>query len=104
MVETVGVFDGKARFSELIDRAERGEEIVVTRHGKPVAKVVPLGPSRDVPKRSRRKWQSGDAGARSNLRTMVRPQWKRFWPGGMKAAGDRDRRRQFGGGELDPAG
>ncbi|MCA3718938.1 type II toxin-antitoxin system Phd/YefM family antitoxin [Brevundimonas sp.] len=44
MVETVGVFDGKARFSELIDRAERGEEIVVTRHGKPVAKVVPLGP------------------------------------------------------------
>jgi prevent-host-death family protein len=42
MVETVGVFDGKARFSELIDRAERGEEIVVTRHGKPVARVAPL--------------------------------------------------------------
>jgi prevent-host-death family protein len=43
MAETVGVFDGKARFSELVDRAERGEEIIVTRHGKPVAKVVPLG-------------------------------------------------------------
>ena len=45
MPETVGVFDGKTRFSELIDRAERGEEIVVTRHGKPVARVGPLNPS-----------------------------------------------------------
>jgi prevent-host-death family protein len=42
MAETLGVFDAKARFSELIDRAERGEEIIVTRHGKAVARVAPL--------------------------------------------------------------
>ena len=40
MAETVGVFDGKARFSELIDRAERGEEIIVTKHGKPRFRLV----------------------------------------------------------------
>lgn len=44
MAETLGVFDAKSRFSELIDRAERGEETVVTRHGKPVARVAPLEP------------------------------------------------------------
>jgi prevent-host-death family protein len=31
----------KARFSELLDDVERGETVVITRHGKPVAKLVP---------------------------------------------------------------
>lgn len=35
-----GVADAKARLSELLDRAEAGEEIVIRRHGKPVAKLV----------------------------------------------------------------
>jgi len=34
---TVGAFDAKTRLSELLDRVERGEEIVITRRGKPVA-------------------------------------------------------------------
>jgi len=33
----VGVLEAKNRLSELIERAERGERIVITRHGKPVA-------------------------------------------------------------------
>ena len=35
------VVDAKARFSELLARAEAGEEIVIRRHGKAVAKLVP---------------------------------------------------------------
>ena len=31
-----GVLEAKNRFSELIERAERGESVVITRHGKPV--------------------------------------------------------------------
>jgi prevent-host-death family protein len=31
----------KARFSELLDKVEQGETIIVTRHGKPVARIVP---------------------------------------------------------------
>jgi|WetSurMetagenome_2_1015567.scaffolds.fasta_scaffold138658_2 prevent-host-death family protein len=36
----IGSFDAKTRFSELIDQAEKGEDIVITRRGKPVAKIV----------------------------------------------------------------
>ena len=36
-----GAFEAKNKFSELLDRAERGEEVVITRHGKPVARLVP---------------------------------------------------------------
>jgi prevent-host-death family protein len=35
-----GAFEAKNKFSELLDRAERGEEVVITRHGKPVARLV----------------------------------------------------------------
>ena len=40
----VGAFEAKTKFSELFDRVERGEEVVVTRHGKTVARIVPDGP------------------------------------------------------------
>ncbi len=36
----VSVTEAKARLSALIDRAVAGEEIVITRHGRPVAKLV----------------------------------------------------------------
>lgn len=41
MTATFGVFDAKTRFSELIARAEKGEEIIVTRHGRVVARIAP---------------------------------------------------------------
>jgi prevent-host-death family protein len=37
----VGAFEAKNKLSELLDLAERGEEIVITRHGKAVARLVP---------------------------------------------------------------
>lgn len=43
---TINVYEAKARFSELIDRAAGGEEIVVAKAGKPVARIVPLPPAR----------------------------------------------------------
>ena len=41
-METVGLFEAKTHLSELIARAERGEEVIITRHNKPVAKLVPM--------------------------------------------------------------
>jgi prevent-host-death family protein len=40
--KTWSLQDAKARFSEVVDRAEEGQEQVITRHGKQVAKVVPI--------------------------------------------------------------
>lgn len=42
MEKTVGAFEAKTHFSALLERAERGEEIVITRRGKAVAKIVPV--------------------------------------------------------------
>lgn len=39
---TVGSFEAKTNFSALLERAERGEQIVITRRGKPVARLVPI--------------------------------------------------------------
>lgn len=38
----LGVFEARNRFSELVEAAERGEETVVLKHGKAVAKLVPI--------------------------------------------------------------
>lgn len=38
----VGLFEAKTHFSELVARAEAGEEVVITRHNRPVAKLVPI--------------------------------------------------------------
>jgi prevent-host-death family protein len=37
----IGAFQAKNTFSSLLDRVEKGEEIVITRRGTPVAKLVP---------------------------------------------------------------
>ena len=37
----VGAFEAKNRLGQLLDLVEGGEEIVITRHGKPVARLVP---------------------------------------------------------------
>ena len=40
---TISAFEAKTRFGGLLDRVCRGEEIVITRHEKPVARLVPEG-------------------------------------------------------------
>lgn len=36
----VGAFEAKTQLSALLDRVEAGEDVVITRHGKPVARLV----------------------------------------------------------------
>ena len=38
---TVGIFEAKNRLSELVERAARGEEILITRRGEQVARLMP---------------------------------------------------------------
>jgi len=42
----VSVFEAKNKLSALLDQVERGEEVVITRRGKPVARIVPVKPKR----------------------------------------------------------
>ncbi len=43
----IGAFEAKTHFSKLLERVEKGEEIVITRRGKRVARLVPERPARD---------------------------------------------------------
>ena len=39
---TVGAFEAKTHLSSLLERVAQGEEIIITRHGKPLARLVPV--------------------------------------------------------------
>ena len=52
-MDEIGAFEAKNRLGALLDRVERGEEIVITRRGKPVARIVPAGPGFDRAKARR---------------------------------------------------
>jgi prevent-host-death family protein len=39
---TVGAFEAKTHLSSLLERVAKGEEIVITRHGKPLARLIPV--------------------------------------------------------------
>jgi prevent-host-death family protein len=38
----VGAYEAKTHFSQLLEKVEAGEEITITRHGTPVARLVPI--------------------------------------------------------------
>ena len=38
----VGTYEAKTRLPELLRAVERGETVIITRHGKPVAKLAPV--------------------------------------------------------------
>lgn len=41
-MDKLGIYDAKAHFSELIERAQSGRTTVITKRGRAVAKVVPV--------------------------------------------------------------
>jgi prevent-host-death family protein len=49
-VETIGASEAKTHLARLLHRVERGEEILITRRGKAVARLVPAaaGPDREA--------------------------------------------------------
>ena len=57
--ESVSLYEAKTKLSELVERAARGEEIVITKSGKPRAVLVPLGDVRPlrVPGKGRGQWR-----------------------------------------------
>ena len=42
MSEKVNIYDAKTRLSQLVERAEAGEEIIIARGGRPAARLVPF--------------------------------------------------------------
>jgi prevent-host-death family protein len=57
--ETVGLYEAKTHLSSLVDRAARGEEIVISKSGRPRARLVPLDDARPlrVPGQGKARWK-----------------------------------------------
>ena len=43
MSNQVGAYEAKTHLPALLERVARGEQITITKHGKPVARLVPVG-------------------------------------------------------------
>ena len=43
MPNEVGAYEAKTHLPALLERVEKGEQITITRHGKPIARLVPVG-------------------------------------------------------------
>ena len=45
-MDRVGIYEAKARLSELVEQVNRGKEVAITKHGKVVAKLVRAKPEK----------------------------------------------------------
>ncbi len=71
----ISVTDAKGQLTELVRRAEAGDEVILTRHGRPAARIVPVKAAPDrtarrallesLRKSARAKAQPGPSAARS---------------------------------------
>jgi len=41
-MQTIGAFSAKTHFSALLEKVEKGEQVIITKHGHPIAKLVPI--------------------------------------------------------------
>jgi prevent-host-death family protein len=39
-MESIGIYEAKSKLSELVEKAEAGEEVIITRRGRPVVRLV----------------------------------------------------------------
>jgi prevent-host-death family protein len=46
-MQTIGAFEAKTHFSALLEQVEKGEEILITKHGQPAARLLPVGLSKE---------------------------------------------------------
>jgi prevent-host-death family protein len=50
MATEIGAYQAKTHLPALLERVARGEQIVITKHGRPIARLVPVG-NTDVERR-----------------------------------------------------
>jgi prevent-host-death family protein len=67
-MRSIAVFEAKNRFSELLTAVEHGEEITITRHGSPVARMVSVS----TPSQSDQGQRERVCGTMAHLRTLRR--------------------------------
>jgi prevent-host-death family protein len=78
----VGVLEAKNRLSELLDLAEKGESVTITRRGKPIATLNAVKPAFDL--EARKKLVAEVAAARKTLPPITREEIRAAIHGGHR--------------------
>jgi prevent-host-death family protein len=78
-MQKIAAFEAKTRFGELLDRVIAGEEIVITRHEKPVARIVPEGgPSMEDARRAAAGLEGLQREIEEHCKGKRHPSWPEF--------------------------
>ena len=85
-MRTVGTFEAKNHLSELLDLVEKGEEILITRRGKPVARLATINESAKIEK------EKHALNALSQTRALLKADGTAFSPDEVIALRDSGRR------------
>jgi prevent-host-death family protein len=72
----VGAFEAKDTLGALLDRVEQGEEVLITRHGKAVAKLVPSRESVDTAQAQAAAQRIRERAAALQMGKFEWPEWK----------------------------
>ena len=84
MLTSIGAFEAKTHFSQLIKRATQGEEILITHRGNPIAKIVPPGSTQNVEKAAAAAIRLRSLAKEMNLREFCWEDWKHYRDQGRK--------------------
>ncbi len=49
-MQTINLYEAKTNLSSLVERAAAGEEIIIAKAGRPLARLVPLATQRAIPR------------------------------------------------------
>ncbi len=49
-MQSIGAFEAKTHFSALLEKVEKGEAVVITKHGKAIARLSPIGSNKKTVK------------------------------------------------------
>ncbi len=80
----IGAFEAKTHFSALLERAEKGEEITITRRGKAVARLVPMQPKHDVKAAQEALARIRERAKTTGIKRFDWKEWKKYVQEGQK--------------------
>ena len=76
--EKLGTFEAKTHFSKIIEKVENGSDFIITRRGKPIAKIIPFKQEPEITRSEAiaklmemRKFYRGESGS-FNIRDVIK--------------------------------
>lgn len=76
-MQTIGAFEAKTHFSALLEQVAQGEEIMISRRGKLVARLVPIEKTHDIA-RAKKAISQLRTFAKQNTQPFDWEEWKQF--------------------------